>query len=149
MGASDPFPVGYVIWFGSLDFVATGDGHGTDILPYGANPDTPTPPSWRGRRPRRHAWRVRMAGRRAARLATPTWVEDGASQPAAAAEDVAASPPPSAASVLPNEGATVPSPFPFGMRNTAITCASSVSTDMSAYEDLPGHHLNSIRNLIT
>ena len=52
MGASDPFPAGYVIWFGSLDFVATGDGHGMDILPSGANPDTPTPPS-------RHGWRPR------------------------------------------------------------------------------------------
>ena len=39
MGASDPLPAGYVIWFGSLDFVATGDGHGTDILPSGVNPD--------------------------------------------------------------------------------------------------------------
>ena len=29
-----------------------------------------------------------------------------------------------------------------------MTYASSVSTDMSAYEDLPGHHLLSIRNLI-
>jgi len=29
-----------------------------------------------------------------------------------------------------------------------MTYASSVSTDMSAYENLPGHHLLSIRNLI-
>ena len=29
-----------------------------------------------------------------------------------------------------------------------MTYASSISTDMSAYEDLPGHHLLSIRNLI-
>ena len=62
MGALDPLPAGYVIWFGSLGFVATGDGHGTDILPSGANPDTPTPPSRCGRRPRRHG---------EARLATP------------------------------------------------------------------------------
>ena len=34
------------------------------------------------------------------------------------------------------------------MRNAAATYASSVSTNMSAYEDLPGHHLISIRNLI-
>ena len=34
------------------------------------------------------------------------------------------------------------------MRSSAMTYASSVSTDMSAYEDLPGHHLLSIRNLI-
>ena len=29
-----------------------------------------------------------------------------------------------------------------------MTYASSVTTDMSTYEDLPGHHLLSIRNLI-
>jgi len=34
------------------------------------------------------------------------------------------------------------------MRPSAVTYASSVSTNMSAYEDLPGHHLLSIRNLI-
>jgi len=42
----------------------------------------------------------------------------------------------------------MPSPFPFGMRFAAATYASSVSTNMSAYEDLPGHHLISIRNLV-
>ena len=44
-------------------------------------------------------------------------------------------------------GATAPSPFPFGMRNAA-TYASSTSTNFAEYEDLPGHHLLSIRNLI-
>ena len=44
-------------------------------------------------------------------------------------------------------GSTSPSPFPFGMRNAA-TYASSISTDFTEYEDLPGHHLLSIRNLI-
>jgi len=48
----------------------------------------------------------------------------------------------------PKEGATAPSPFSFGMRNVATIYASSVSTDMGAYEDLPGHHLFAIRNLI-
>ena len=71
MGASDTLPAGYVIWFGSLDFVATGDANGTDILPSGANPDTPTPPSRRGRRPRRYTRGVRMARRGAERLALP------------------------------------------------------------------------------
>ena len=75
------------------------------------------------------------------------WVEVGASQPTAAAEDVAA-PPPNAAPESPKEGATASSPFPFGMRNAAMTYSSSVSTDMGAYEDLPCHHLLSIRNLI-
>ncbi|XP_039804839.1 uncharacterized protein LOC120669085 [Panicum virgatum] len=90
-----------------------------------------------------------MERHRAARLATPTWVEVGTSQPAATAGDVTtSSPPPNAASVLPKEGATAPSPFPFEMRNAATTYASSISTNMSAYKDLPGHHLLSIRNLI-
>ena len=52
-----------------------------------------------------------------------------------------------AASVPPREGATAPSPFPFGMRNAA-TYASSSSTNFTDYEDLSGHHLLSIRNLI-
>jgi hypothetical protein len=34
------------------------------------------------------------------------------------------------------------------MRNTAIAYASSASTDMEAYEDLPGHHLLAVKNLI-
>jgi hypothetical protein len=34
------------------------------------------------------------------------------------------------------------------MRNAAIAYASSASTDVAAYEDLPGHHLLAVRNLI-
>jgi hypothetical protein len=34
------------------------------------------------------------------------------------------------------------------MRNAATTYASSVSIDMAAYEDLLGHHLLVVRNLI-
>ena len=34
------------------------------------------------------------------------------------------------------------------MRSATTICSSSVSTDLAAYEDLPGHHLISIRNLI-
>ena len=44
-------------------------------------------------------------------------------------------------------GATAASPFPIGMRNAA-SYASSSSTNFAEYEDLPGHHLLSIRNLI-
>jgi hypothetical protein len=44
----------------------------------------------------------------------------------------------------------VPEPrFPHGMRNAAMAYASSASTDVAAYEDLPGHHLLAVRNLIT
>jgi hypothetical protein len=38
--------------------------------------------------------------------------------------------------------------FPHGMRNVATAYASSASTDVVAYEDLPGHHLLVVRNLI-
>jgi hypothetical protein len=34
------------------------------------------------------------------------------------------------------------------MRNTATAYASFASTDVAAYEDLPGHHLLAVRNLI-
>ena len=37
-------PAGMVLRFGSLDFVAIGNGYDMELLPAGANPDTPTPP---------------------------------------------------------------------------------------------------------
>ena len=42
---------------------------------------------------------------------------------------------------------TSASPFPFGMRNAAAH-ASSISANFIEHEDLPGHHLLSIRSLI-
>jgi hypothetical protein len=43
----------------------------------------------------------------------------------------------------------VPEPrFPHGMCNAATVYASSASTDVAAYEDLPGHHLLGVSNLI-
>jgi hypothetical protein len=56
----------------------------------------------------------------------------------------------------PTDGATTPteehaaaeSQFLYRMCNTTATYASSVSTDMAGYEDLPGHHLIAVRNLI-
>jgi hypothetical protein len=44
--------------------------------------------------------------------------------------------------------AAVEPQFPHGMRNTAAAYASFASTDMASYEDLPGHHLLAVRNLI-
>jgi hypothetical protein len=38
--------------------------------------------------------------------------------------------------------------YPYGMRNAAAAYASSDSTDVAAYEDLPGHHLLVVQNLI-
>jgi hypothetical protein len=46
------------------------------------------------------------------------------------------------------EPAAVGPQFPYEMCNTTTTYASSASTDVVAYEDLPGHHLLAVRNLI-
>ena len=89
-----------------------------------------------------------MAWRGAARLASPTRVKAGGSQPVTVAEDVTASPPPIAATMPPEEGATATSPLPPGMHTTATTHVSSVSPHVGVYEDSPGHHLISIRNLV-
>ena len=45
------------------------------------------------------------------------------------------------------ETAAPPEP-PFGLRNAAATYASSVSTSLSAYTELPGHHLRSTLDLL-
>jgi hypothetical protein len=43
----------------------------------------------------------------------------------------------------------VPEPrFPHEMRNAVTVYALSASTDVAAYEVLPGHHLFAVRNLI-
>ena len=156
MGASDPLPAGYVIWFGSLEFRAT--GYLTELLSPRRNPDTPTSPARRNRRSGQHSRQARMERRRAARLSSPTWVEVAMSQLSVAADgatalssraSASAMPAPSstAALVPPRGGATAALPFPIGMRNAA-SYASSSSTNFAEYEDLPGHHLLSIRSLI-
>jgi hypothetical protein len=62
-------------------------------------------------------------------------------------EDATSSPP--KATAMLTEGDASRSPlYPYGMRASAATYTSSVSTIMSAYEDLPEHHLLSARNLI-
>jgi hypothetical protein len=38
--------------------------------------------------------------------------------------------------------------FPHRMRNAAMAYALPASTDVAAYEDLPGHHLLAARNFI-
>jgi hypothetical protein len=57
--------------------------------------------------------------------------------------------PASETTTTPTEERVAPEPrFPHGMRNAATAYASSASTDVAAYEDLPGHHLLVVRNLI-
>jgi hypothetical protein len=56
--------------------------------------------------------------------------------------------PPPASSIAPVPG-TMPSlAFPYGLDSVAWAYASSVSTSMSAYEELPGHHLRSTLDLV-
>jgi hypothetical protein len=57
-----------------------------------------------------------------------------------------ATPPPGP--TTPARGTTSSSAFPFGLDSVARAYASSVSTSMSAYEELPGHHLRSTLDLI-
>jgi len=51
----------------------------------------------------------------------------------------------------PMDGGKIAAPpdLRFGLRSTAATYASSASTSLSAYADLPGHHLRSTLDLIT
>jgi hypothetical protein len=57
--------------------------------------------------------------------------------------------PTSETTTAPTGERAIPEPwFPNGMHNAAMTYASSASTDVAAYEDLPGHHLLAVRNLI-
>ena len=158
LGASDPLPAGYEIRFGSLEFRATGDGYLMELLSPRRNPDTLTSPARHNRRSGQCSRQARAERRRATRLSSPTWVEAAMSRLSVAADGVTASssrapasatPAPSstAALVPPRRGATAASPFPIGMSNAA-SYASSSSTNFAEYEDLPGHHLLSIRNLI-
>jgi hypothetical protein len=58
-----------------------------------------------------------------------------------------AAPPPASSTTL-APGTTPSLAFPFGLDSVARTYASSVSTSMSAYEELPGHHLRSTLDLV-
>ena len=127
--------------------MATGNGHDNELLLPKTNHAAPTPLPRCRRHSGQHARQARMERRRAAHLSSPTQVEAGLSQPGVVAEDVTASSPPTAATMPPKEGAAEPPPFPFGVHTPAATHASSVNTSMSTHEDLPGHHLVSIRNL--
>ena len=158
MGASDPLPAGYVIWFGSLEFRATGNSYLMELLSPRRNSDTPTSPARCNRRSGQHSRQARVERCWAARLSSPTWgevamsrlsvVADGATASSSCAS-ASATPAPSSTTALvpPRGGATAASPFPIGMRNTASYTSSS-SSNFAEYEDLPGHHLLSIRSLI-
>jgi hypothetical protein len=59
-----------------------------------------------------------------------------------------APPPASSGSIAPVPGTMPPSAFPYGLDPIARAYASFISTSMSAYEELPGHHLRSTLDLV-
>ena len=153
-GCSDPFPAGYYIRFGTLEFEATGNGYLMRLLRRGRAAEVPAPepaavgplgpsplpsPRRRGRRGQRSR-QARAERRRAVRADA---LVAGMQMLALATEEHA--PPPIGLTTHPAGRVTG---VPYGVRNTAAIYASSVSTNMSAYEDLPGRHLRSIRDLI-
>jgi hypothetical protein len=146
MGSSDPFPSGFEIRFGSLNFQTTRNGYlmritnrdelhpwrstGPGPIPATPAADAPAPAQADATGPsaprhRRHSdqrsRQARMERRRVAR--------------AAAQHDA----PASGTTVTPaGEGEASGTRFHHGMRNAAAACASCASTDVAAYEDLPG-----------
>jgi hypothetical protein len=149
MGSSDPFAAGFKIRFGSLNFQATRNGYlmritnrdelhpwrSTGPGPIPATPAAdalvPAPADDAGpsapRRRRRSGQRSRQA-----------LMEQRRAVHAAAQRDA----PASGTTVMPTgEGEASGPRFPHGMRNATAAYNSSASTDVAAYEDLPGHHL--------
>ena len=57
-------------------------------------------------------------------------------------------PSPSEPEVTEEGPATTPFTLPYGLKNAAATYSSSASTSLSAYADLPSHHLRSTLDLI-
>jgi hypothetical protein len=56
--------------------------------------------------------------------------------------------PPPASSIAPVPGTMPSSAFPYGLDSVVEAYASSVSTSMSAYEELPRHYLRSTLDLV-
>ena len=134
---SCPAPSGTVIWFGSPEFRATSNGYDLELLPPRTDPDAPALQPRRWRQSGQRARQACMEWCRAARLSSPTWIVASVPQPGSTAENTTSSPPKATATLT--EGDTSRTLLhPYGMRTPTATYASSVSTDMSAYEDLPG-----------
>eukprot|EP00267_Zea_mays_P043203 XP_020395269.1 uncharacterized protein LOC109940245 [Zea mays] len=178
----NPFPLGTVIWFGSLEFMSLGydydmvllpPRHHTDddyrfsqpggarplLLPWPeeGHPDLRRRPSRRRRRRRNN--RNRTAGG-ASRPAGASGQADGADSLVRDLSDVSLAPrtttathvastiSPSAPPPAIREVGSTSRSLPFGMSNVAAGYPSSVSTHMSAYTELPGHHLQSTLDLL-
>jgi hypothetical protein len=143
MGSSDPFPAGFEIQFGSLNFQATVNDYlmhltnrdelhpwrssGPGLIPAAPTTDAPAPEltttetASTSQRRRHSSQRLRQARAEQRRAARTTAQRD--------------SPPLTDTTTLPvGEHTAVGPQFPHGMRNSASTYTSSVSTDMAAYE---------------
>ena len=75
MSISDPFQAGTVIWFGSLEFKATGNSYLMELLSPRINPDVPAPQPRRRRCSGQRARRACMERRSVVRPSLPAWVE--------------------------------------------------------------------------
>nr|CAB3502951.1 unnamed protein product [Digitaria exilis] len=125
--SSDPFPAGYEICFGSLQFHATGNGYLMRILSKEprTHPEASQPP----RRPGPRARRACAARRVANANGTPPARDGGVPRQTPRAEAMPFLP----TAMVGRRAAPAP-PNLYGL--------------LRAYDDLPGHHLVSVRNLI-
>ena len=64
MGVSDPLPAGFMIWFGSLEFRATGNGYLMDLLSPRRNQSGPMGSGRRGKREGKRRGRKNGMGKR-------------------------------------------------------------------------------------
>lgn len=151
MGSSNSFQAGHKIWFGSLQFQVTSNGYHIRILSRGPDnrPEAPLPLQAAPEH-RRHPGQHTRASRRIT-VAPITSFRTGASgsrsvMPPEGTTTTLLSP--TTTTKRPRERTAATSPHPFGLRNATATYASSVSTNMSTYDNLPGQHLVSIHNLV-
>jgi hypothetical protein len=158
MGSSDPLAAGFEIRFGSLNFQATGNDYlmcinnrdklhlwqSTGSGPVPATPAADAPAPAREDAMGSSAPRCRQhSGQRSlqARMERRRRAARAAAQCNA---------PASGTTATPIGECEAPEPrFPHGMHNAATAYASSASTDVAAYKDLPDHHLLAVPPLVS
>lgn len=156
-GCVNQLPAGYEIKFGSIMFQATGNGNLMRIVeerPVSDRPVTQSAPQESAQTPttskrkRRSGARTRRArANRRAREVADALAEVDLNDPPRPPATRRPVPRPQKAR-RPKADPAPRAPLPLGLRSAAAVYASSVSTNLSAYEELPGHHLMSIRDLI-
>lgn len=143
-----PMPLGSVIWFGSLKFMYLGYGYDMVLLPPRAptDSDSSLSSSRRNRRPSHHgrrSHRTRRGGPLPHRAADTESLARDLSGISLATEGA-----PAVRSANLTSAYVEHSAFLHGLHSAATDYASSASTDLSAYVELPGHHLRSTLDLI-